>query len=110
MEEKRNNIYSKAKDDRKCTTQSIADVLSEIMRTQNINKGLFEHRLIGLWGQILGPAVERVTKQVYVTDGVMFVYLNSSVVRGELLMLKDKIINRLNDAVGEKVLRDIVFR
>jgi len=104
------NIYSKADNNRRCTTQTIGDILGEILKSQNINKGLFEHRLIGLWGQIMGSSVERVTKQVYVNNGVMYVHLNSSVVRGELVMLKAKIISRLNEAVGQEVLHDIVFR
>lgn len=97
-------------DKRKSNMQSISEVLEEILKNQKLNKGLFEHRIKGLWSQVLGPSVARVTRQIYVDNGVLYVYLNSSVIRGELLMLKDKIIKRLNDAVGEEVLRDVVFR
>ncbi len=110
MDDRNNCFYSKANDDRKCVTQSIGDIMGEILKDQKINKKLFENRLIGLWGQIMGPTIERMTKQIYVSNGVLYVSLNSSVVRGELIMLKGKIVKRLNEAVGEEILTDIVFR
>ena len=97
-------------DKRKSNMQTISEVLLEVMKNQKLNKGLFEHRIKGLWGQVLGPSVARVTRQIDVDNGTLYVHLNSSVIPGELIMLKDKIITRLNEAVGEEVLHDVVFR
>lgn len=88
----------------------MAEIMAEILKTQKLNKGLFEHRVKGLWMQLLGPSVARVTTNIYVSNGVLYVSLNSSVIRGELLMLKDRIVKRLNEAVGEEVVSDIIFR
>jgi hypothetical protein len=40
----------------------------------------------------------------------LFAKVDSSVIRHELILLKAKLIDQLNAAVGKEVIRDIVFR
>jgi predicted nucleic acid-binding Zn ribbon protein len=92
-------------------TQSISDILREMIENnQRLSTGLQETQVIQNWPQLLGPSVARHTEQVYLSKGVLFVKLNSSVVRNELLMLKEKIIKSLNQSVNATVVNDIVFR
>lgn len=97
-------------DKRKSNTQSIREILSEVMKEEKLNKGLLEHRAIALWAEVLGPTVAKVTRQIYFQHGILYVHLQSSIIRNELQMLKGKIIARLNEAVGDVAVTDIVFR
>ena len=96
--------------ERKNTTQSLKDVLGEIMNQPNLRKGSAEFKAVHYWEKVMGKPVARVTKNVYFRNGVLFVSLNSSVVRGELVMLKDKIIKNMNEAIGSEAVKDIVFK
>lgn len=92
------------------TSKKLSEVVLEYMRDNNISKQLLEHRAVSLWKVIIGPTAQRCTRNVYIRDGVMFVEMNSSVVRHELLMLKSHIIKKLNESMGENVITDVVFR
>ena len=70
---------------------------------------MLENRAVNLWQVIVGPTVGRVTQKVYINNGTLCVQLTSSVVKQELIMLKSKIISKINDAVGEGVVKDIYF-
>jgi len=95
---------------RKNTTQALKDVLGEILDQPKIRKGVSEFRAVHYWEKVMGKTVARVTKSVFFKNGILFVSLNSSVVRGELVMLKDKIIKNMNEAIGSQTIKDIVFK
>jgi len=71
---------------------------------------LAETRLIQSWEELLGKSVTRLTKGLYVKNRVLFVSLNSSVVRSELTMIKKDLLIRLNEKAGKCVIDDIVLK
>ena len=95
---------------RKRETQAIGDVLKELFKKQRLNRGLLENRAVHYWGKVLGNSVAKATRSIFMKNGVLFVELTSSVLRNELMMWKDKIIINLNTALGENIVKDIVFR
>ena len=92
------------------TSQKLSEVLSSVLQENNLNKKMLEQQAAGMWQMIMGPTVNRATRNVFVSNGVMFVELESSVVRQEMLTLKKKIIERINELVGVGAITDIVFK
>jgi predicted nucleic acid-binding Zn ribbon protein len=95
---------------RRSNVQNIGDVVNELLKNLNIDHKLKEVRLTNSWGEVLGNNVARSTTKIFIKNRVLFVYLKSSVIRSELLMLKSGIIKALNDKVGEKIIDDIVLK
>jgi len=95
---------------RRKKTQALSDIIKEVMKKQKLNKGMLENRAVHYWEKVLGPSVARATHRIYIRNGVLYVEMTSSVLRNELMMWKDKIINNLNQAIGDNIVRDIVFR
>jgi predicted nucleic acid-binding Zn ribbon protein len=95
---------------RRKNAQVIGDVVKEMLKKQKLNKGLLENRAVHYWSSILGPTVARATKSIFIRNGVIYVQMESSVMRNELLMWKDKIISNINTAIGEDIIREIVIR
>ncbi len=90
--------------------QPISDILKDYIKEKNLNTGLLENRAVSSWEKILGPAVAKSTRRIYMYNGTLYVELTSSVIRNELLMWKDKIIANLNQAVGENIVQEIVLK
>ncbi len=95
---------------RRSNVQNISDVVNELLKNLNIDHKLKEVRLTNSWGEVLGNNVARSTTKIFIKNRILFVYLKSSVIRSELLMLKSGIIKALNDKVGEKIIDDIVLK
>ena len=57
----------------------------------------------------MGTAVANRTTQIYVSQGKLFVRIESSVVKNELLMVRTGIIEKLNERAGSKVITEIIF-
>lgn len=69
-----------------------------------------ESRVISGWGMLLGKAIAGYTTNIYLRNGVLYVHLSSSVLRSELMMARERLINKLNEHAGLPVVNDIVFR
>ena len=54
----------------------------------NLGGKLNETAVINSWEEIVGKAISSRTSKIYINDHILYVHLNSSVVRNELLMLR----------------------
>lgn len=95
----------------KKNAQPISEVLSDFLESHGgLKTKLAEHRAVKGWHELLGEGVSKYTRNVYFSRGVLYVNLSSSVLRAELRMSKEKLIERLNEHAGVPVIRDIVLR
>jgi hypothetical protein len=73
-------------------------------------KGKFdETAVIAFWPELMGKAVANRTTQIYIFQKKLFIRIESSVVKNELLMVRAGIIQKINERAGTEVITDIVF-
>ena len=95
---------------RKSNTQPISEVIHDYLKALDIEGKLQEVRLIDSWSEIVGTAIAKKTLRLNIKNRVLFVYLNSSIVRTELLRIREGLVKALNDRAGTKVIDEIVIR
>ena len=59
---------------------------------------------------MVGDYMASLTREIYIKNRTLFVHIDSSVVRNELLLAKPMLIKRLNDENGGDIIDDIVIR
>lgn len=95
----------------KKNAQPISNILSEFFNENpELKTSVAEHRAVTAWRELLGEGVSHYTKNVYFRRNVLHVQLTSSVLRAELIMNKQNLIDKLNEHAEMEVVRDIVFR
>ncbi len=95
---------------RKVNTQSLSEILHQVLKEQNLDEKLNEQRLLDAWPALLGIGVSQYTTKLYIRNKVLNVHLSSAVLRAELMMSREKLVQALNKHVGEVVILDIMFR
>jgi Protein of unknown function (DUF721). len=95
---------------RRSKTISLAEAIKDYVREMNMEGKLNEIGLINSWEEIVGKAISSRTSKIYIRDHILYINLNSSVVRNELLMLRQELIEKLNQKAGTEVIRDIVLK
>ena len=88
---------------------SMSDALKDFVSTNNLQKGMDKVDVAQAWFD-LNPAFKTYTQSVRLDRDTLIVSLSSSVFREELSYGKEKIIARLNDAIGREVIKKIVLR
>jgi hypothetical protein len=95
---------------RRSKTISLAEAVNDYIREMNLGGKLSEVAVINSWEEIVGKAISSRTTKIFIKDHVLFVHLNSSVVRNELFMLREALKEQLNKKAGSEVIKDIVLR
>lgn len=95
---------------RRSRTISLAEAMQDYIREMKIGDKLREVSLIESWEEIAGKAISSRTSRIYIKNGVLFIVLSSSVVRNELVMIKEALRHKLNEKAGSELITDIVFK
>lgn len=95
---------------RRKKTQTIAEVIGDYIGEMKIDGKLREVALIDSWEKIVGKAVASRTTRLYIKNGTLFVHLRSSVIKSEILMMKEALREKLNAGAGEETIKEIVIR
>jgi predicted nucleic acid-binding Zn ribbon protein len=95
---------------RKSQIQSVSEIISALMKQNGYDEKLDEVRVIKSWEEVLGKTVARYTKSLYIKDKTLFVSLSSSVVRNEIMLIRDDLIKRLNENAGRQVIEKILLK
>jgi len=95
---------------RRSKTISLAEAVNDYIKEMNLGPKLTEITIINSWEEIVGKAISSRTKKIFIKDHTLYVHLNSSVVRNELLMFREALREKLNEKAGSEVIKDIVLR
>ena len=89
---------------------SIKEAIAKLLKAYKLDEKLAERRLIHSWEEVMGQMIANHTKDIFVKNKQLFVTLDSSALRNELLLAKSKIIQMLNKAAGSEVINDVILK
>lgn len=81
---------------------TIEEALKMFLKSYKLTKGLNTQRVNAAWDQASGAA--KYTIRRYYRDGILFITLNSSVVRSQLGFQKAALIEKMNAILSDDIL------
>jgi predicted nucleic acid-binding Zn ribbon protein len=95
---------------RKAKEQPLRAVLAELISMYKLKPKLSQTRIKALWSELMGPTVARYTKDIEVRGAKLYLSVDSAPLRQELAYGKEKIRERINEALGENYIQAVIFR
>ena len=94
---------------RKPNDITLKEAIIKMLSVYRLRGKYDETGVVAHWPELMGTAVANRTTQIYVSQGKLFVRIESSVIKNELLMVRTGIIEKLNERAGSKVITEIIF-
>lgn len=88
---------------------TLKEGISKLLSVYRLKSKFDETSVVALWPEIMGKAVANRTTQIYISQKKLFVRIESSVIKNDLLMVRTGIIQTLNERAGSEVITEIVF-
>ena len=79
------------------------------LKQMGLTQHFKEQEVCRLWPEVVVGMIASKTKSVRMSNGKLFVSFTSSVVKNEILLVKEGLLKALNDRVGEGVVKDLVI-
>jgi hypothetical protein len=89
--------------------QRLGNVLTGILKKHNIFFDSEEQRLLDVWQKAVGPQISVQTRPDRLKRNTLFVKVSSSVWMHQLHILKQDIIEKINELLGKELIKDVHF-
>ena len=90
-------------------TQSLRDAIGTYLKKEKLDKKLNEHKLVGIWQELMGPIIASRTDRMFIKKKTLYVNMNSAPLKHELNMSKAKVLKLINQKMGIDVIEDAKF-
>ena len=84
--------------------------IEQFIRVNRMQSKLDEVDVVLAWKACFGNMVDRQTRSIRLkAGGQLWIALNSGPLKEELLMNKTKVLERINEHIGRKIIKDLVI-
>ncbi len=91
----------------KSNEKHIKEAMNAFFKQYHLQPKIHQVKVKEIWGKVMGKMVDRYTSNIKLYDGVLTIYLNSAPLKNELHFTREQIIKRLNEELGEPVIKEI---
>lgn len=94
---------------RKANDKSLKEAIEQMLQVYKIKRRFDETAVIASWSQLVGKPVANRTKELFVRDKKLFLRIESSVVKNELMLMRTQIIDKINEEAKAIIVEEIIF-
>ena len=81
-----------------------------IGKNEALGKGLARLDIEAIYRAEMGPVISSYTEKIYLRGNKVYIHIQSAPLRAELLGSQERLIQILNQALGENIVSAIIFR
>jgi hypothetical protein len=88
----------------------IGDAIKGFLHKSQLRNGIRALQVEEIWEELMGKTISRYTDKIQIINQKLFIKTSVGPLRQELLYQKEQIIQRVNEAFGEKVVNEVVIQ
>lgn len=89
---------------------SISDAIRDFLKTSKLKTGIQAIQIEEAWENIMGKTIAKYTDKIEIINSTLFISSSVAPLKNELMYQKTKIMERVNEALGERIIKEIVIR
>jgi len=89
---------------------SIGDALDKFLEQSRLRGSIQALQIGDVWEDIMGKAIARYTEEIRIINDTLFITTHVAPLKQELIFQKEKIKLRVNEALGKKIIKEIVVK
>jgi predicted nucleic acid-binding Zn ribbon protein len=89
--------------------KSLKEAIEQMLQVYKIKRRFDETGVIASWPDLVGKSVANRTKELFIHDKKLFLRIESSVIKNQLVLMRQLIINKINEDAKTILIEDIVF-
>lgn len=89
---------------------SIQEAMQLFLRQSRLKNGIQAVRIESLWEEMMGKTISKYTEKIQIINQTLFITTSVAPLKNELLYQKEMIIQRVNEMMGENVIKNVVIR
>ncbi len=95
--------------DNKGNTHHIGEAINQLLKSYQLKSKFDEANLVSSWERLVGKAVAKRTKKVFLRNKVLFIELESPSMKNDLNLHKTQILDLFSKEFGPDLIKEIVI-
>ena len=88
----------------------MGDAIKQFLNQSRIKGDIQALQIEELWEKLMGKTISRYTENLKIINRTLFITTNVAPLKQELLYQKEKIKLRVNEALGEKLIDEVIIK
>ena len=89
---------------------SLQDAIKHFLQKCKLKCGIQALRIEEVWEEVMGKTVAKYTDKIQLINATLYITTSVAPLKNELLFQKEKIIERVNEALGEKLVKEVIIK
>lgn len=89
---------------------SLGEAIKAFLGKSRLKSGIQALQIEQVWEDIMGKTVARYTNKIQIIKHTLFIQTNIGPLKHELMYQKEKIKQRVNEALGEGAIKEVVIQ
>lgn len=89
---------------------SMGDAMKSFLHNSRLKSGIKALQIDQVWEEIMGKTIAKYTKKLEIVNKTLYINTPVGPLKQELLYQREKIIERVNEAMGSKIIDNVVIR
>ena len=89
---------------------SLQDAIKQFLDKSRLKQGIQSLRIEDIWEEVMGKTIAKYTDKIQIINHTLYITSTVAPLKNELLYQKEKIIERVNEALGEKLVKEVVIK
>lgn len=88
---------------------SLGDAIKQFLKHSRLKGYMQAMQIEDVWEKIMGKTVAKYTEKIHIHGDKLYITTYVAPLKNELIYQKAIIIQRVNEALGEKIVKDVVI-
>lgn len=88
---------------------SLGEALKRFLEKSRMKPAIQSMQIEDHWEKIMGATIAKFTDKIEIRNGTLFIYTQIAPLKNELIFQKELIIERINENMGENLVREVVI-
>ena len=89
--------------------KSLKEAIEQMLQVYKIKRKYDETGIKTSWPELVGKSVANRTKEIYIHDKKLFLRIESSVIKNELVLMRAQILDKINNDAKVILVEEIIF-
>jgi hypothetical protein len=94
---------------RKTNDKPLKEAIEQMLLVYKLKRKYDETGIVANWPALVGKSVANRTKELFIHDKKLFLRIESSVIKNELMLMRTQIMEKINAEAKNELINDIIF-